>query len=60
MIVSFVNGFSYDSLFTTVQQKSQEGTKVQVYACGAASVSEILKGIKGEPVENETIKQLVN
>ena len=35
VIVSFVAGSSYDDLFTTVEQKSMEGTKVLVYSVGA-------------------------
>ena len=34
VIVSFVAGSSYDDLFTTVEQKSMEGTKVLVYSAG--------------------------
>ena len=33
VIISFCNSSSYDNLFTTVEQKSIEGTKVEVYAC---------------------------
>lgn len=35
VIVSFVTGMSYDNLFTTIEQKSLEGTRVLVYSCGS-------------------------
>lgn len=47
VIVSFVSNNSYDSLFTTVQQKSQEGTKVLVYSCSAGAIKPILSAMKG-------------
>ena len=46
VIISFCNGASYDELFTTVEQKSLEGTQVLVYACGAGAVTEIYDGMR--------------
>lgn len=39
VIVSFVSGGTYDNLFTSVEQKSAEGTKVQVYSCDSGYIS---------------------
>lgn len=33
VIVTFMSGASYDHLFTSVEQKAEEGTQVLVYAC---------------------------
>lgn len=48
IIVSFCNGGSYDDLFTTVEQKSLEGTQVLVYAVPSHAIQEIYDGIKGK------------
>lgn len=42
VIVTFCTGGSYDSLFTTVEQKSMEGTKVEVYACESNYLAELV------------------
>ena len=50
MIVTFVGGCTYDPLFTQVQQKSKEGTKVLVFSCDtsfALSILEALKDLEG-------------
>ena len=38
VIVTFVNGSSYDHLFTTVEQQAEEGTQVLVYSASSSSV----------------------
>lgn len=43
VIVSFVAMSTYDNLFTSVQQKSLEGTKVLVYSCTSDSFDVIFK-----------------
>lgn len=57
MIVSFVNGSSYDHLFTSVEQKSEEGTKVLVYACSSAYLPKLLLMFE-EKAENDIEKEL--
>lgn len=52
VIVTFCNCSSYDNLFTSVQQKSQEGTKVLVYSCSSDSFDLIFKEFKGEDSKN--------
>ena len=60
MIVSFVGGASYDHLFTSVEQKSQEGTKVVVYSCSTSYAIKILEGFKNPAsVEKEELKDLL-
>ena len=39
VIVSLCSGGSYDQLFTTVEQKAMEGTKVEVYSCNSIYIS---------------------
>ena len=46
MIVTFVNGCTYDSLFTSVEQKSPEGTRVLVYSCSSQFMPKVMEGIK--------------
>ena len=58
VIVSFVAGSTYDELFTTVEQKSQEGTKVLVYSCGASYIPKMIEAFEGKP-EDDTAKELV-
>lgn len=59
VIVSFVNGSSYDHLFTSVDQKAEEGTQVLVYAAQSPSVSEILRGLRGQS-EDAVVKELTD
>jgi hypothetical protein len=42
IIVSICSGSSYDALFTSVQQKSQEGTKTLVYSVSAGCVNQLI------------------
>lgn len=44
VIISFVSGSTYDSLFTSVQQKVEEGTQVLVYSCHSGSLKDIDAG----------------
>ena len=46
LIVTFVSGCTYDPLFTQVQQKSKEGTRVLVYSCDSTFSSCILSSLK--------------
>lgn len=48
VIVTFVNGSSYDHLFTSVEQQAEEGTQVLVYAASSSSVGQILEGFQQE------------
>jgi len=48
IIVSICNGSSYDALFTSVQQKSQEGTKTLVYSVSGDSVNKLIEGFEGK------------
>ena len=41
VIVTFCSGGSYDGLFTSVEQKSIEGTKVQVYRCNSLYITSL-------------------
>lgn len=41
VIATFVSGQTYDNLFTSVEQKAEEGTQVLVYACSSQSVKAI-------------------
>ena len=59
MIVTISNGASYDNLFTSVQQQSQEGTKVQVYSCQAGYINDLISAFDGEP-KDETATQMMN
>ena len=56
VIVTFCNGCSYDSLFTTVQQKALEGTKVEVYACSSAYLINLIKAFEGKPQDDVAIR----
>ena len=42
VIVTFCNAGSYDPLFTTVEQKALEGTKVEVYACDSFYIENMI------------------
>ena len=44
VIVTFVNGVTYDHLFTSVEQQAEEGTQVLVYSANSSAVGNILKG----------------
>ena len=44
VIISFENGQSYDHLFTSVEQQTEEGTQVLVYAAESNSVGAIYQG----------------
>ena len=41
VIVTFCSGSSYDHLFTSIEQKAEEGTQVLVYACNSTAVKDI-------------------
>lgn len=48
VIVTFCSGSSYDHLFTSVEQKAEEGTQVLVYACSSTAVHEIYTAFNTE------------
>ena len=54
-----MNGSSYDHLFTSVEQKAEEGTQVLVYSCNSNTVSYIVQAFNNEASENEEIKKLM-
>lgn len=58
MIVSFVCNSTYDNLFTSVEQKSDEGTKVLVYSCSSSYLPNLIKMFEGAPT-NENDKELL-
>jgi len=45
VIITFKNGESYDQLFTSIEQKTLEGTQVLVYECDSYSVEAIHKAM---------------
>ena len=51
VIVTFCNGSSYDRLFSTIEQKAMEGTKVEVYACDSNYLENLIHAFEGKPVD---------
>lgn len=49
VIVTICSENSYDPLFTTIRQKSVDGTKVEVYTCPATYISGLCDTFNGEP-----------
>jgi len=47
VIVTLNNDGSYDKLFTTVQQKSIDGTKVEVYECTSFYIDKLIDAFNG-------------
>lgn len=60
VIVTFCTGGSYDSLFSTVEQKSMEGTKVEVYACDSNYLAELVNAFEGKPKDDTAIKLMAS
>ena len=58
VIVSFVCNSTYDELFTSVEQKSDEGTKVLVYSCSSRYLPNLIKMLEGAP-NNENDRELL-
>jgi hypothetical protein len=56
IIISIHNGSTYDGLFTTVQQKSQEGTKTLVYSASANAVGKLIEGFEGKSKDELVIE----
>ena len=50
VIVSFVCNSTYDNLFASVEQKSDEGTKVLVYSCSSSYLLNLIKMMEGNAV----------
>ena len=59
VIVSLSSGGSYDKLFTTVEQKSLKGTRVEVYKGNSQCVTELMKALTGGEPSEEIYRQLV-
>ena len=49
VIVTFCSGNSYDRLFSTIEQKAMEGTKVEVYACDSLYLEKLINAFDGKP-----------
>lgn len=47
IIISFRDGHSYDALFSSVQQKSKEGSTVLTYLAASESLKNILEALRG-------------
>ena len=58
IIVTMQNGVSYDELFRSVQQESQEGTKVLVYTAPSDYLTKFIAAFEGKP-EDDTAKQMM-
>jgi hypothetical protein len=56
VIVTFSSIGSYDSLFTSVEQKSLEGTKVEVYACDSFYLDSLIKAFDGSPQDDVAVR----
>ena len=52
------NGGTYDALFTSIQQESQEGTKVLVYTAPSSYITKFIAAFEGKP-EDDTLKQMM-
>ena len=58
IIITMRNGGTYDNLFTTVQQESQEGTRVLVYSASSHYISKLISAYEGNPAD-DTAKQMM-
>ena len=58
VIVTFCNGCSYDALFTSVEQKALEGTKVEVYAGDSFYLEEMINAFEGKPSDDVAIRMM--
>lgn len=56
VIVTFCTSGSYDNLFTTVEQKSLEGTKVEVYSCDSLYLEYLIDAFEGKPHDDVAIR----
>ncbi len=52
------SGCTYDELFSTVEQKSLEGTKVNVYSCMSDYAEQLFEAFQGKP-KTDVDKQFV-
>jgi hypothetical protein len=52
-------GGSYDHLFSSVEQKSLEGTRVLVYQASCHYIGSLIKAYEGNP-QDDTAKQMMN
>ena len=57
MIVTFCAESSYDNLFSSVEQQSEEGTKVLVYKCSHLYLANFIRMFEGNPF-NENDKKI--
>jgi hypothetical protein len=60
IIVSFSSGSSYDDLFSSVEQKTMEGSQVLVYACSATAVTKIFDAMREKPSTDDAQDLLRN
>ncbi len=58
VIVTLCSNGSYDSLFTSVEQKSMEGTKVEVYACDSHYLQALVQAFQGKPKDDVAIRMM--
>jgi hypothetical protein len=58
VIVTFEANGTYDALFSSVEQKAEEGTKVLVYQCSCYSIKQISEAFDGK-FANDTYKELI-
>jgi hypothetical protein len=58
VIVTLCSNGSYDSLFTSVEQKSMEGTKVEVYACDSHYLQALAQAFEGKPKDDVAIRMM--
>lgn len=57
IIVSIHSSITFDELFTSKQQKSQEGTKTLVYSVHASAVGKLIEGFEGTS-KDETVMDM--
>ena len=56
VIVSFISHNTYDSLFTQVEQKVMEGSKVEVYAADSFYLDDMISAFNGRPTDEVAVK----
>ncbi len=60
VIVTLNGGGSYDHLFATVEQKSQEGTKVLVYEASTSYIEKLIQAYEGNPADDVAKEMMVH
>ena len=59
VIVTFCSGSTSDNLFSSTEQKTEEGTQVSVYSAPSACISDLLEAFKTNETSSEVIKCLI-